>query len=171
MAPCRRRRAKTGPGQGWTAPCRQHRAKYRPVPGQGSATGAAPRGSSPAEDTFAEGTVTGEAGNADSAPTAAAAAAAADTTPPVKLLVDSEGKLFACGDRVRLRGLRKETALNGKAGAVSSLREDLGRVCVILELPNTEVALVRPVNLARPQSNDLPHRVNVLDNIVLDDIL
>ena len=122
-------------------------------------------------NTTAEGAVTGEAGNADSAPTAAAAAAAADTTPPVKLLADSEGKLFACGDRVRLRGLRKETALNGKAGAVVGFREDLGRVRVIIELPNTEVALVRPVNLARPQSNDLPHRVNVLDNIVLDDIL
>ena len=171
MAPCRRRRAKTGPGQGWTAPCRQHRAKYRPVPGQGSATGAAPRGSSSAEDTFAEGTVTGEAGNADSAPTAAAAAAAADTTPPVKLLADSEGKLFACGDRVRLSGLREKTALNGKAGAVSSFREDLGRVVVILEKPQCEVVRARPVNLARPHANDVPHRVSVLDNIVLYDIL
>ena len=50
-------------------------------------------------------------------------------------------------------------------------REDLGRVVVIIELPNTEVVLVRPVNLARPHANDLPHRVIVLDNIVLDDIL
>ena len=45
----------------------------------GGVHGTAPRGSSSAEDTTAEGAVTGEAGNADSASTAAAAAAAADT--------------------------------------------------------------------------------------------
>ena len=90
--------------------------------------GTAPSSSS-AEDTTAEGAVTGEAAVAAAADTAGTASAAS----------------FEPGHRVQLMGLEDRPDLNDQTGVVVLIRPDK-RLTVIVD--NGEIIAVRPVKLA-----------------------
>ena len=106
----------------------------------GGVHGTAPRGSSSAEDTTAEGAVTGEAGNADSASTAAAAAAAADAA------WTASAASFAAGDCVELKGLVDRKDLNDQTGIVVAFNDK--RLTVIVDDCGPTIAVL-PVKLAK----------------------
>jgi hypothetical protein len=95
----------------------------------GGVHGTAPRGSSSAEDTTAEGAVTGEA----------AVAAAADTA----------WTAFAAGTVVQLKGLVERPDLNGQTGVVVAFNDTRGRLTVIVQPLGGPIISVLPVKLAK----------------------